>query len=529
MTIKKTAKPAEMPADEAGAAPAPAIAAAAGDSAATKPAANKKAKSAKERKILPSFRRHRVKKAPIVAAAPESSALSQAVPERPAKAALAAEADEAVLSPQDSSERPAKAAAVTGPEAIASPQNSHERHIEAAAAEPEMRSGRARNPLIVFGNFVFMLAAFIIAAAALLLYTVKNLYEQPGRRGQIQTILIPPGSGVQTIADLLKKQGLIDNAPIFVYGTYLGEKARLLKAGEYEIPAQASMQEIADILAHGRPVQHVITIPEGLTVAQIFARLAQEPLLVGDLPADLPPEGSLMTNTVQFIRGTARRAIVKRLAEGQARLVDGIWAQRSADLPLQSREDMVILASIVEKETGIAAERPRIAAVFYNRLKKHMRLQSDPTVLYGVFGGRGRPANRPIYRSDLDQETAYNTYKIFGLPPTPICNPGRDSLLAVAHPPQTEDLYFVADGSGGHIFAVNLDEHNSNVAKWRALKKARQQEQADRREKAAREAGPPAVPAAPAPERKKTALWPEAGGWKQPAWGSSGGLIEEQP
>lgn len=403
--------------------------------------------------------------------------------------------------------------------------------VQAAVAAADMRSKTAHNPLIVFGNFIFMLAGFIILAAALALYGVKNLYDRPGSLEQAQTILIPPGSGIQAIADLLKKQNIIKNAPVFVYGTYLGDKSKLLKAGEYEIPAGASMRDIADILARGRSVQHSVTVPEGLTVAQIFAKLAEEPLLTGDLPQNLPPEGSLMTNTVHFIRGTARREIIRRLAAGQAHLVEEIWARRAADLPLKSREEMVILASIVEKETSIAAERPRIAAVFYNRLKKHMRLQSDPTVLYGIFGGQGRPAGRPIYRSDLEQETAYNTYKIFGLPPTPICNPGRDSLLAVANPPQTEDLYFVADGSGGHIFSVTLGEHNSNVSKWRALKKARQGEQADSPENAGTEVNKPGLSALPdkdkAPEKRN--LLPPPTGWRHPTWSTSSSLIEEKP
>lgn len=338
------------------------------------------------------------------------------------------------------------------------------------------RSKKARNPLIVFANFIFMLAVFCLALGALALYSVKNLYERPGHMPQNAALLVPAGAGVSAIANLLAAQGFISNAQVFIYGTYLENKAGLLKAGEYEIPAQASMREIADILVAGRALQYSLTIPEGMTVAQIAAKIAAEPLLTGDLPETLPPEGSLLTNTVKFTRGAARREILRRLNVGQAHLVEKIWAQRAAGLPLKKAGQLVILASIIEKETGLAAERPRIAAVFYNRLKKNMRLQSDPTVLYGLFGSAGKPANRPIYRSDLEKDTPYNTYKIFGLPPAPICNPGRDSLLAAANPPQTEDLYFVADGAGGHIFAKSLNEHNSNVAKWRALRQMRQEE-----------------------------------------------------
>ena len=178
-----------------------------------------------------------------------------------------------------------------------------------------------------------------------------------------------------------------------------------------------------------------------------------------------------MANTVNFTRGTTREQIVKRLREGQQKLVADIWAKRSADLPIKNINDFVTLASIVEKETGIPSERPQVAAVFYNRLEKNMRLQSDPTVIYGLFGGKGKPSDRPIYQSDLDKETPYNTYKINGLPPTPIANPGKDALEAVANPPKTDALYFVADGTGGHVFSKTLDEHNANVRKWRALQK----------------------------------------------------------
>ena len=333
------------------------------------------------------------------------------------------------------------------------------------------RSKVARNPLIILGNFFLMLVIVIILAITIPIYVGKNMFVATGPQSNEQVVLINQGAGIREIASILEKQGLIRSADIFVYGVGYQDKARLLKAGEYAIPAHASMKDIMDILVEGKSIEHAFTVPEGLTVAQVFDRLAANDVLVGDLPKVLPPEGSLMANTVNFIRGTTREQIVKRLRDGQQKLVADIWAKRAPDLPIKNIDEFVTLASIVEKETGIATERPQVAAVFYNRLAKNMRLQSDPTVIYGLFGGKGKPSNRPIYQSDLDKDTPYNTYKINGLPPTPIANPGRDALEAVANPPKSDALYFVADGTGGHVFSKTLDEHNANVRKWRAMQK----------------------------------------------------------
>lgn len=333
------------------------------------------------------------------------------------------------------------------------------------------RSKVARNPLIILGNFFLMLVIVIILAITIPIYVGKNMFVATGPQSNEQVVLINQGAGIREIASILEKQGLIRSADIFVYGVGYQDKARLLKAGEYAIPAHASMKDIMDILVEGKSIEHAFTVPEGLTVAQVFDRLAANDVLVGDLPKVLPPEGSLMANTVNFIRGTTREQIVKRLHDGQQKLVADIWAKRAPDLPIKNIDEFVTLASIVEKETGIATERPQVAAVFYNRLAKNMRLQSDPTVIYGLFGGKGKPSNRPIYQSDLDKDTPYNTYKINGLPPTPIANPGRDALEAVANPPKSDALYFVADGTGGHVFSKTLDEHNANVRKWRAMQK----------------------------------------------------------
>ncbi len=317
-----------------------------------------------------------------------------------------------------------------------------------------------------------MLIVVVMLGIGIPLYIGKSIFEREGTAKKEQVVLISPGMGIRKIASLLEKHGLIGSADIFVYGVGYHQKTTHLKAGEYLIPAHASMRDIMDIFVKGKSIEHTFTVPEGLTVQQVFDRLAANKVLVGDLPEVLPPEGSLMTDTVRFIRGTTRKEIIKRLSEGQTKLINAIWATRSPDLPIKSIDEFVILASIVEKETGIAAERSQVAAVFYNRLAKHMRLQSDPTVIYGLFGGKGKPSGRAIYRSDLEKETPYNTYKIDGLPPTAIANPGRDSLKAVAHSPSSDALYFVANGLGGHVFSKTLEEHNTNVRKWRAFKRA---------------------------------------------------------
>ncbi|MET3560229.1 UPF0755 protein [Bartonella japonica] len=340
------------------------------------------------------------------------------------------------------------------------------------AHKKRKKSSVVRNPLVIIGHFFLTLMMVVILAISVPLYIGKNIFEGKGMAEREQVVLIDPRTGIREIASLLEKHGLIQSSDIFIYGVGYHQKTTHLKAGEYLIPAHASMRDIMDILVKGKSIEYTFTVPEGLTVQQIFDRLMTNEILVGDLPKILPPEGSLMTDTVRFIRGTTRKEIINRLREGQTKLIHAIWATRSPDLPIKSIDEFVILASIVEKETGIAAERPKVAAVFYNRLAKRMRLQSDSTVIYGLFGGKGLPSGRAIYRSDLEKETPYNTYKINGLPPTAIANPGKDSLKAVAHSPKSDVLYFVADGSGGHVFSRTLEEHNINVRKWRALKVA---------------------------------------------------------
>lgn len=337
------------------------------------------------------------------------------------------------------------------------------------------RSRHARSQIVVFANFMLSLLVFMVIGVGALFYFGKVQFTAEGPLTQDSTFFVKRGSGIVEISDQLERADLITDARVFRYGARMSGMEKSMKAGEYAIPARASMRDIMNIFAEGKSLMHQVTIPEGLTVQQIFDRISNSELLTGDLPKELPPEGSLIADTLSFTRGTTREEVVTRLKAAQAKLVDEVWAKRRDGLPVKDKNEFVTLASIVEKETGVASERPHVASVFVNRLNTGMRLQSDPTIIYGIFGGRGKPSDRPIYKSDIEKETPYNTYVIKGLPPTPIANPGRDALEAVANPLDTKDLYFVADGTGGHIFAATLKDHNDNVRKWREIERQRKE------------------------------------------------------
>ena len=340
--------------------------------------------------------------------------------------------------------------------------------------EPPRRSRNARSQLVIFLNFVMTMVVLVCVVAVAGFYYVVSSFQA---RGPLETnahFMVRPGNGLAEIANNLERNGIITDARVFRYAsaTYL-RNGRTLKAGEYDIKAGASMKEVMDLLESGKSILYSVVLPEGLTVRQMMLRLAEDPILEGELPAEVPPEGSLRPDTYKFSRGTKRAEILQQMRASQERMINQIWERRDPDLPIETKEQFVTLASIVEKETGIDDERARVASVFLNRLKKGMRLQSDPTIIYGLFGGDGKPSDRPIYKSDLQKETPYNTYVIKGLPPTPIANPGRAALEAVANPWRTNDLYFVADGSGGHAFAATLEEHNANVRRWRKIEAER--------------------------------------------------------
>ena len=297
----------------------------------------------------------------------------------------------------------------------------------------------------------------------------KREFTAPGPLQEEVVVLVPRDATLSDTTRLLKLNGAIDSEFLFRVGARYRREDRLLKHGEYRIPAGASMAEILALLVSGRSIQHKLTVAEGLTSHQIVKIVAANELLVGEVDG-VPPEGSLAPDTYFIQRNQTRSDVLKRMAESQVAVLAEAWEKRASDLPLSSPEEVLILASIVEKETGIAEERGRVASVFVNRLKRGMRLQSDPTVVYGVTEGKG-PLGRGLRRSELDSVTPYNTYQIDGLPPTPIAAPGCDAIAAVVNPDETDFLYFVADGTGGHVFATTFQEHNRNVAKWRRLER----------------------------------------------------------
>ena len=346
-----------------------------------------------------------------------------------------------------------------------------------------------------FVSGLFTLLLFLMLAAGGLAALLYHQYETPGPLAVSRVIAVPKGEGRIAIATRLEKEGAISNRWAFIANYLLrgaiGPKQLELKAGDYEIKKNASMADIMEMLTQGRGVLSKLTIPEGLTSLQIVEKLREEDELVGDI-TDIPPEGALLPDTYRFSKGMDRRELLERMQGEMQRFLATAWERRQPSLPVATPEEAIIFASIVEKETGRADERGRVAAVFINRLKKGMRLQSDPTVIYGLVGGQGT-LGRSITRADLDQKTAHNTYQIGGLPPTPICNPGRSAIEATLNPPTTTDLYFVADGTGGHTFSDTLKEHNAAVTNWRKVEKERKK---DAPPDAA--AAPDAIPVPPA-------------------------------
>jgi UPF0755 protein len=294
----------------------------------------------------------------------------------------------------------------------------------------------------------------------------------PGPLAESAIILIEPGTSVAGIASKLEGAGAVRDKRIFTAIVRAHGMAGALKAGEYEIPARASVLDIVRLLVDGRSILHALTAPEGKTTKQILALIAAHDILEGDITL-APAEGELLPETYFFTRGQTRDRLIADMMKAQDAVLDELWEGRANDLPIMTREEAVILASIVEKETGVASERALIAAVFVNRLRRGMRLQSDPTIIYGLTGGE--PLGRGLRQSELERATPYNTYVIDGLPPTPIANPGRASIEAVLQPADTNDLFFVADGTGGHVFAATLEEHNRNVAKWRRIEREQQE------------------------------------------------------
>lgn len=323
----------------------------------------------------------------------------------------------------------------------------------------------------VFAGLIGALATFALIGLVLLLAGLWA-YKGPGpaaRAGNTTTVFLRKHAGVAEMASTLGQAGVIRSPSVFVAAAEITRASRRLKPGEYAIPTRASLAEVLRMIRNGEIVHHRVTLPEGVTSAQAVAILNANDVLVGEVP--IPPEGSLLPQTYDVVRGEQRAAVLQRMMEADDKLVGVLWAHRKAGLPFTTPVQAITLASIVEKETALGSERPRIAAVYINRLRAGMKLQADPTVIYGVTGGA--PLGRGLRQSELDNPTPYNTYANYGLPIGPIGNPGRASLAAVMDPPDTDELYFVADGSGGHAFSHDYAAHAKNVAKWRTVEEQR--------------------------------------------------------
>ena len=364
---------------------------------------------------------------------------------------------------------------VAGPTAEVMEQKRISPRSPRAALEPERvpqpprRSASARHPLVIVGNAIFTILIVLAIVVGTAVVLGKQRFDTRGPLAEDKIVNIPRGLGIRDIADLLVREGVIDQPWTFVGGVIVLKARDELKFGEYQFPKQASLHDVISTIVEGKVVLHQISVPEGLTSEQIVQRLLDMDILNGNI-REVPREGSLLPESYKFTRGTPREQVIQRMQQGQRRVLQEIWDHRMADLPLKSPEQLVTLASIIEKETSRPEERTRVAAVFVNRLKQKIKLQSDPTIIYGLVGGKGT-LGRPIMESEIRQPTPYNTYVIEGLPPGPIANPGRASLEAAANPARTKEIFFVADGTGGHAFAENYDQHQKNVERLRAIER----------------------------------------------------------
>ena len=339
---------------------------------------------------------------------------------------------------------------------------------DAPAPPPRKKPSRRRPTLSAISGFLSFLLIAAVGGFGIFAWSQHQMLA-PGPLDGDRVVIIAPHTEVYEIIVQLEHEGVIDSGLLLNTALLIEGNRGKVKAGEYLFKQHASLREVIDTLVSGREIMHSITIPEGLTSEQILQRLKDNDILTGEL-RETPKEGTLLPETYRVARGMSRNDLVRKMQDDQKRALEQIWARRATDIPLRSPYELLTLASIVEKETGKADERPRVAGVFINRLTKRMRLQSDPTIVYGLVGGKGT-LGRGILRSEVDRPTPYNTYQIEGLPPGPIANPGRAALEAVANPSRTRDLYFVADGTGGHVFAETLEQHTRNVTRWRQIER----------------------------------------------------------
>ncbi len=334
----------------------------------------------------------------------------------------------------------------------------------------ERRRGGAIRSFLSFVAGLFLLAILAVGVGGWFAWREAS---RPGPLTKDVVVLFEPGDSVASMAKDLGEAGAIRYPELFIATVRARGDAGSLKAGEYKIPAGASVFDVIDLVVEGKSILHYLTAPEGKTTQQILRLVSEDEALAGELTL-APAEGELLPETYAFTRGRTRDEIVKDMMDAQDAAIADLWDRRAMDLPFSTPEEAIILASIVEKETGVADERPLIAAVFANRLKKKMRLQSDPTIIYGLT--KGEPLGRGLRVSEIEKATPYNTYVINGLPPTPIANPGRAAIEAALNPADSDALYFVADGTGGHVFAATLDDHNRNVAQWRRIEREQREE-----------------------------------------------------
>ncbi len=324
-------------------------------------------------------------------------------------------------------------------------------------------------------NLIFVAVIVAALAAVAGFFWLDSEVTREGPSADKALFTVEAGDSVSSVAARLEADGLIRSAQVMRIKARLDGAESELKTGDFEIKGRASIEEILAVLIKGTAVQNKITIPEGRTTAQILKLIAGNDQLTGDVPLEIP-EGELLPDTYFFQRGMTRADLVKQMSEAQDELIERLWPTRAEGLPINTPEEAIVLASVVEKETGRADEQPQIAGLFVSRLKIGMRLQSDPTIIYGISKGEplynAKGERRTLRRSEIDKQTAWNTYQIDGLPPTPICNPGRGAIEAVLNPDETGHLFFVADGKGGHLFAKTNAEHNDNVAKYRAFERA---------------------------------------------------------
>ncbi|MCD7060824.1 endolytic transglycosylase MltG [Pelagibacterium xiamenense] len=342
---------------------------------------------------------------------------------------------------------------------------------------------RSRNGFVeAINGLLSLILLVLLLVAGGFVYAVMQ-FNAEGPFEEDRSFVVEPGNVLSTVADRLEEQGFITNADLFNYGSRFISRGNDLKAGEFNIAAGASMLDIIRELTEGTPVLHHVIVPEGFTSWQVVERVNADPDLTGSIDV-LPVEGSLLPGSYTYQRGDSRQSVIDAMQLAMDDAVAEVWANRAEDLPLQSPEELVTLASIVEKETAVPEERPTIAGVFVNRLEIGMRLQSDPTIIYGITLGQST-LGRGLRRSEIEEATPYNTYQIDGLPPGPIANPGIESLRAAANPEETEALYFVADGTGGHVFANSYAEHQANVAAWREIEAERAEAEAEAEAQAA--------------------------------------------